>query len=334
MYASHLTRGLIGVLIAAAPVIAPASENVELREIAYTNWVKPEFGDRLPVGGPVIRVYSEGGDRFKSIGHTGEPVRFLGLLSGSCPGTDEISSLQFEVGDEEVSVPHPDGPGAWFSRTGVVEFSRSEPQGFHAVRECNAKLKALADLTGRSRSELVTDGFGIRFRNWIGGRATLTCTGRNNSESVAARFDIWVQCGGHPGPDELIVPSGDPVPAEVTPLVADLTFEVDHPSYVGKCPVGLQFTGSITVSRAGYVQYRTTADDGRTSPIDILTFAGAGTQAITTWNETFSGSPSGSPPAAAENDGPSYKGWKRLEIIEPAGFAPSSTVDFSVTCRE
>jgi hypothetical protein len=245
-----------------------------------------------------------------------------------------ISSLQFEVAGQKVSLSHPDGKGAWFSRTGVVELSRTEPQGFHAVRECNAKLKALADLTGRSRSELVADGFGIRFRNWIEGRATLTCGGRNNSKSAAARLDIWVQCGGHPGPDEPIAPSGDPIPPELSPLVADLTFEVDHPSYVGKCPVGLQFTGSITASRAGYIQYRSIADDGRTSPTDTLTFTGAGTQTITIWNETFSESPSGSPPAAAENDGSNHKGWRRLEIIEPAGFAPSSNVDFSVTCQE
>jgi len=334
LHASCLARGLVGILITAMPVIALASENVELQEITYASWSKPKFGDRLPVGGPVIRVYSEGKDRFKSIGHTSEPVRFLGLLSGSCGKVDVISSLQFEIAGQKVSLSHPDGKGAWFSRTGVVELSRTEPQGFHAVRECNAKLKALADRTGRTRSELVADGFGIRFRNWIEGQATLTCGGRNNSDSVTARFDIWVQCGGHPGPDEPIAPSGNPVPAELSPLVADLTFEVDNPNYIGKCPVGLQFTGSITTSRAGYVRYRSIADDGRTSPTDTLTFAGAGTQTITIWNETFSESPSGSPPAAAENDGSNYKGWRRLEIIEPTGFAPSSNVDFSVTCQE
>lgn len=334
LHASCLARGLIGILIVAAPAIAPASQNLELREVAYASWMKPKFGDRLPVGGPVIRVYSEGKDRFKYIGHINEPVRFLGLLSGMCGDVDEISSLELEVADQKVSLSHPDGKGTWFSRTGVVELSRSEPQGFHAVRECNAKLKALADRTGRTRSELVADGFGIRFRNWLEGQAILTCGNRNNSESVAARFDIWVQCGGHPGPDEPIAPSGNLIPVELSPMVADLTFEVDNPSYIGKCPVGLLFTASITTSRAGYVQYRSIADDGRTSPVNTLKFVDAGTQTITIWNENFSESPSGSLPGASEGNGPSYKGWRRLEIIEPAGFAPSSNVDFSVTCQE
>jgi len=332
---SYLAGGLIGILILAAPVIALAGGNVELREIDYASWLKPEFGDRLPVGGPVIRVYSESGDRFKFIGHTTEPVRFLGLLSGSCGKADAISSLHFEVAGQKVSLSHPDGEGAWFSRTGVVELSRTEPQGFHAVRECNNKLKALADRTGRPRSELVADGFGIRFRNWIEGRATLTCTGRDDSESVAARLDIWVQCGGHPGPDEPIAPPGEALPAELSPLIADLTYVVDHSSYVGKCPVGLEFTGSITTSRAGYVRYRSIAHDGRTSPIETLTFAAAETQRTTIWNETFSElNPSESPAAGLEDEGPSYKGWRRLEIIEPEGFVPSSSADYSVTCQE
>ncbi|MCW8985228.1 MAG: hypothetical protein OQK55_07790, partial [Thermoanaerobaculales bacterium] len=194
---SYLARGLIGILIMAAPVAALAGGDIELREVEYTTWSKPNFGDRLPVGGPVIRVFSEDGEKFKFIGHTDEPVRFLGLLSGSCGNVDEIGSLRFEVAGREVSLSHAEGEGRWFSRTGVVELSRTEPQGFHAVRECNTKLKALADRTGQTRPELVADGFGIRFRNWIEGQATLTCAGRNNSDSTTARLDIWLQCGGH-----------------------------------------------------------------------------------------------------------------------------------------
>jgi hypothetical protein len=326
---------LISILVMAVPVAALAGGEVELQEIAYEIWLKPKFGDRLPVGGPVIRVYSEGKDRFKSIGHTNEPVRFLGLLSGNCGTIDKIRSLEFEVAGQKVSLSHPDGQGAWFSRTGVVELARTEPQGFHAVRECNDQLKALASRTGRTRSELVADGFGIRFRNWIEGRATLTCNDRKNNDSGTARLDIWVQCGGHPGVDEPIAPPGNPIPAGLSPLVADLTFVVDRPSYVGKCPVGLQFTGSITASRAGLVRYRSRSDDGRTSPIDTLTFASAGTKVITTWGETLGQpDPSVTQAAGPQDGGPNYKGWRRLEIIEPAGFAPSSTADFNVTCQE
>jgi hypothetical protein len=335
MRALRLTSGLIGILVMAAPMAAQTGGNVKLREIEYERWSQQSLGDPLPVGGPVIRVFSERGDRFSFIGHANEPVRFLGLLSGSCPRVDEISSLQFEVAEQSVSVSHPDDPGAWFSRTGVVELSRNEPKGFHAVRECNARLKTLAARTGRSRSELVAKGFGIRFRNWIGGRAILTCGGRNDINSDTARLDIWVQCGGTPKAAELETPSMKAVPESLSPLVADLTFEVDHPRYVGKCPVGLQFTGSITTSRAGSISYRSVAHDGNSSPIDTLTFAAAGTKVITTWGETLGQpDPSGAPAAATEDEGPDYEGWRRLEIVAPAGFAPSSSADYSVICQE
>ncbi len=330
-----LGSGLIGIFIVAAPAIALAGGEVKIQEIEYERWSRQELGDPLPVGGPVIRVTSGNGDRFDAIGHRNEPVTFLGLLSGSCPAVDEISSLQFEVAEEKVSVSHPGGQGAWFSRTGVVESSRSEPKGFHAVRECNDKLKILADRTGRSRRELVSEGFGIRFRNWLEGRAILTCGGRNNTISDTARLDLWVQCGGNPTAAELATPAMKPAPADLSPLVADLTYQVDRPAYVGKCPVGLQFTGSITTSRAGSVTYRSIADDGRTSPIDTLTFAAAGTQVITTWTEPLNQPDAPGPQAAGSDDkDPDYKGWRRLEILHPAGFAPSSTVDFSVTCQE
>ena len=335
MRASYLARGLIGILVMAAPLAALAGGDVKLREIEYESWPQPKLGDPLPVGGPVIRVFSESGDRFNFIGHTNEPVRFLGLLSGSCPKVDEIGSLQFEVSEQKVSVSHPENRGAWFSRTGVVELSRTEPKGFHAVRECNDRLKTLVTRTGRSRRELVAEGFGIRFRNWIEGRAILKCGGRNNISSDTARLDLWVQCGGSPKATEPITPAMKPVPARFSPFVADLTFEVDRPSYVGKCPVELRFTGSITTSRAGFVAYRSIADDGRSSPTDTLTFASAGTKVITTWSETLGElNPSESLADGPEDEGPDYKGWWRLEIIEPAGFAPSSTVDFSVTCQE
>jgi hypothetical protein len=335
MGASYLVRGLIGLLVIAAPVAALAGGEIKLEEIDYEDWTQQEFGDPLPVGGPVIRVFSEGGGRFTFIGHTDEPLRFLGLLSGSCPADDEISSLEFEVSEQRVSVSHPDDPGAWFSRTAAVDLSRNEPKGFHAVRECNSKLKTLADRTGRTRRELVAEGFGIRFRNWIEGRAVLKCSGRDNSDSDTARLDVWVQCGGKPGVSDPMTPTANPVPENLSPLVTDLRVVVDRPSYVGECPVELQFTGSITASRAGSVSYRSISDDGSASAISTLRFAAAGTQPIKTWSETPGEAISSANSAAGPEDtGRDHRGWRRLEIIDPAGFARSSPAEYSVTCQD
>jgi hypothetical protein len=332
---SKLLWGLVGVLVLIAPMAVSAGEDVTLTEVVYENWSRPKAGDPLPVGGPVIRVYSEGGDRFDFVGHTNLPVRFWGQLSGSCGRAYKISYLQFKVAQTTASVSHPGGRGAWFSRYGSADVPHNDLQGFDAVRACNDKLKTLAAETGRSRGELVADGFGIHFPDWIEGRGILMCTGRNNSDSDTKKLDLWVECVGNPKSSQPEPPTMKMVPAKLSPFIAGLTYEVDRPSWVGKCPVGVTFTGSITTSRAGTVKYRTVGHDGSTSPTYTLSFGSAGTKAIGKWSETLSKpKPSDTLAAAPGSQGPDFSGWRRLEIVEPSGFAPSPPADYSVTCRE
>ncbi len=332
---SKLPWGLVVAMAVAAPVAVSAGEDVTLTKFTYEAWSEPKVGDPLPVGGPVIRVFSEDGDRFDFVGHTNQPVRFWGQLSGACGRAFKISYLEIEVAGTTASVSHPDGRGAWFSRYSSVDVPHGNLVGFDAVRACNDKLKTLAAETGRSRSELVADGFGIHFPNVIEARGILMCTGRNNSDSDTAKLDLWVECVGKPKEDNSEVPTMKVVPAKLSPLITDLTFEVDRPNWVGKCPVGLTFTGSIRTSRAGTVKYRNVGKDGSTSPTFTLTFDSAGTIAIGNWGETLSKpKPSGTLSSAADSNGPDVSGWRRLEIVEPTGFAPSAPADYSVTCQE
>jgi hypothetical protein len=335
MNVPSLARGFIGFLIIATPIAASAGEDVKLHEVDYQSWSQLKLGDPLPVGGPVIRVFSEGGDRFDFVGHTNQPVRFMGLLTGSCAKLNKVESLSFKVAETSASVSHPNGKGAWFSRDGVVDVPHHQLQGFDAVGMCNAKLKTLAAETGRSRRDLVGEGFGIHYPDWIEGRAMLYCSGYNNTDSDAERFDLWVECVGKPEAAEPKAPTIKAIPAKLSPFITDLDFEVDRPSYVGKCPVGLVFTGSITTSRAGTVKYRTVGHDGSSSPVYAISFGSAGTKPITRWGQTLSKpDPSATLAAGAGDQGPDYAGWRRLEIVEPAGYAPSSVADYSVTCRE
>lgn len=332
---TQFSRALIGLLVVTVPVAALAGSDVKLKEVTYESWSQPKAGDPLPVGGPVIQVFSEDGNRFAFVGHTNEPIRFLGVLTGSCPRVRTISYLHFKVGETTASVSHPDGRGAWISRTGVVDVPHQELKGFDAVGACNAKLKTLAAETGRSRRDVVAEGFGIRYPDQIEGRAILMCSGRNNSDADTETFDLWVQCVGNPKAAKPKTQKIKAIPAKLSPFIADLNFDVDRPSYVGKCPVGLVFTGSITTSRAGTVKYRTVAHDGSSSPVYTLSFGAGGMKPITKWGETLSKpDPSGTLAAGAGGQEPDYAGWRRLEIVEPTGFAASSRADYSVTCRE
>lgn len=332
---THRWKWVIGLTMMVVPTASFAGGDVKLQDIIYESWSKPKLGDALPVGGPVIRVYSEGADRFDFVGHTNEPVRFVGLLSGACPRINKISALEFKVAQSNASVSHPDGRGAWFSRIGEIDVPHNQMQALDAVRACNDKLKTLAAETGRSKNDLVSEGFGIRYPDAIEGRAVLLCTGRNNSDSDTEKLDLWVECVGNPKSAEPETPAMKAIPAKLAPFITGLTFDVDRPSWVGKCPVGLKFTGSITTSRAGTVKYRTVAQDGSSSPTYTLVFGAAGTKEIGTWGETLA-EPKASDTLAAGPDskGPDFTGWRRLEIVEPAGFAPSAPADYTVTCQD
>jgi hypothetical protein len=332
---SAISTLLIALVSATTAVTAWAGGDVTLHEVEYQNWSPATLGDPIPVGGPVIRVYSESGHRFDFVGHTNQPVRFYGLLSGACPRINKISVLEFKVEDSIASVSHPDGRGAWFSRYGTVAVPHDQLDDFDAVAACNNKLKTLAAETGRPQRELVAEGFGVRFPDWIEARGILHCTGRNNSDSDTERLDLWVECVGKPDAGPPHAPKLDVIPATLSPLITDLSFEVDRPNHVGQCPVGLMFTGSITTSRAGTVRYRTVANDGSTSPTYTLSFGSAGTKAISKWGETLSKPDiSGKLNSAPGGTGPDYTGWRRLEIVEPSGFAPSPPADYSVTCSQ
>lgn len=116
-------------------------------------------------------------------------------------------------------------------------------------------------------------------------------------------------------------------------LVSTLTLSVDKENYQGRCPVALRFSGAITTSRAGIVQYRLVDDEGNRSPLRSLKFAGAGSQSIVGWSKAFA-----KPGAARDGAQPgdskvNYQGWVRIKIVEPREAMPSDAAAYRVTCK-
>jgi hypothetical protein len=64
--------------------------------------------------------------------------------------------------------------------------------------------------------------------------------------------------------------------------VTGVTVTVSEHEFAGGCPHTFVFTGRITVNRAGMVRYQWLRSDGATPPEATVTFAGAGTQEVTT----------------------------------------------------
>jgi hypothetical protein len=90
----------------------------------------------------------------------------------------------------------------------------------------------------------------------------------------------------------------------VPPLVTSVTASATPALYTGSCPATFTFTGTIMTSGAGTVTYRWHRSDGALGPIQMLSFAAAGSQMIgTTWMVGAAGV--------------TYAGWEQLEIISP-----------------
>lgn len=106
--------------------------------------------------------------------------------------------------------------------------------------------------------------------------------------------------------------------------VTDVSLKADNPNGGGRCPVTLNFTGSISTDSPGTVQYTFIRSDGATGPVQTLDFKAAGTQTVSTsWT------------LGDAKSLPSYQGWQALRIISPNAMESSQeTGSFVMKCGE
>jgi hypothetical protein len=109
--------------------------------------------------------------------------------------------------------------------------------------------------------------------------------------------------------------------------VVGLELQADPADYASTCPVKVTFSGHVVVAGGkGTVTYRWVSSDGDTSPVKTLTFAGPGSQAVSSfWSVD----------AATL---PAHAGWSSIEIIGPVSTQSDSKTSarapFIVNCDE
>ena len=116
-------------------------------------------------------------------------------------------------------------------------------------------------------------------------------------------------------------------PATFTPGPSPLGFRIvetflraDPFDHAGACPVMITFSGRISVAGGGgTVSYKWIRNDGASAPVETLTFAGPGSQEIsTTWTLGAAGT--------------TYAGWQAIEILDPQA-TTSDRAEFKVLCQ-
>ena len=314
----------------------------------YKMGPKPAVGDRVPVVGPVFKVYSESATKYDFVGEKNRNLDFLVSGTAFCSSPRRRGRITVEVG----------GVSASKSKTGKLgrgvvvgdQFQLSVPHsalsGFDPVKACNDGLRTLAAERSESRESLIRRGFSLRYEDVFVAKATASCSGgvvRGHFESDSTRVDAWVDCRPNAKAKE---PKPDRAPkravisaAAIAPLVTDAELRTDQVSRAMVCPARLTFEGSITTSRPGTVRYRIVGDNKFRTPVYTLNFERAGTKSVRT--QVVNVKAPERPPASqtlAANDAPppprTVRGWRRLEIVEPEGLRPNERAGYSVICLD
>jgi hypothetical protein len=330
------TRTFTACVLSLAFGTAMADGTLSIMEQEYGSYdTHNKYGDRLPNGAPIVHVVSETGEKYNFIPHMNDPVRFKAQLSGSCGRSYKIHGLTFRVLSAQAQVSYPGDRGAYFDREGLVLVPKQDFEPFKLVQACNDELRSLASSENKSKQAIIAGGFGIRMRDKIEARGYVFCGGANRDTGASTMVDFWVNCMANenalpPETKKMTVKK-----ATLVPFIKNINFHADKVNHIGKCPTGITFNGSITTSRSGTVKYRTVDQDGKASPTFTLNFSAPGTREISAWGQTF-GKPdtTGDLSAGGSHSGPDYAGWRRLELIEPAGVAPSDRVKYSITCQD
>lgn len=105
-----------------------------------------------------------------------------------------------------------------------------------------------------------------------------------------------------------------PPPVAVTNVTAFVT-----PTSSTSCPQTFTFNGGITTNGATTVNYQWVRSDGSLSPVQVLSFPGAGTQNVASDSWTL-----GSP-------GFNFNGWERIQVLSPNSIT-SVLASFTLNC--
>lgn len=116
----------------------------------------------------------------------------------------------------------------------------------------------------------------------------------------------------------VVPPTFTPAPAGFR--IVETFLRSDPFNYVGACPVMITFSGRISATGgSGMVSYRWIRNDGASAPVETLTFAGPGSQDVsTTWQ--------------LGDVGMSYSGWQAIEILDPEEVT-SDRAEFNIQCQ-
>ena len=299
---------------------------------------------------PVVEVYSNSGEKWDTV-VKGKPSAFRLSTDSRCKFPIDLrkfnESLMAEAHEGRVEIygfalsgVAPDGNSFDFGWPATVQGQATLVTGgdwpAKATQACNAELdKRLATQAGKTRYELLAQGFEVDYAAFTTAGFTLTChpTGAGFTDIGSARTDVSVVIKCLPSAAaQAKIPKK--VPAPVLPAIKSVKLSAQPSQFNGFCPAKVVFKGSLSVYKPGLYKYRFISHDGKKKSGNYqLDFLNPGSKPTVDWS-TVVKRPGGLNKLAAQTDDKPYveEGRYWIEVEGPDGKKKRDKADYRVTC--
>jgi len=339
------------ILILFAANAQAGKANLSLKEGPYkvSNKPSPKYGKKLPVSGPIIKVYAESGTTYSHNASKLDKIPFVTSYTASCTGTGKwkVSGVSVKIGDTTGSAGNVSG--GFDTGTVVVKVPYNQLDGLQPVKWCNDELKTLSLENNVSKVDLVKSGFGLYVDDLVDTQGSLFCSrklSRGNVGGAKAKMGVYVSCepNKNAGRPKKTTKTGKPKPPSggpATTIFKSAAISGPKSKIVGQCPEPVKFNASITAKDKGTIEYQFIGDHNYESVLKKMTFSKAGTQK-TSWTRTIrQPDPAKQLSIGGATPTSEIKGWMALKVIYKVKSGIASTKktwispkkNFTVDCR-
>lgn len=306
----------------AATVQAKTTGKMDVKPGTY----KLKSGSKLPVKGPIVKVYTEGAStKYTHVGDTHKTRPVLVKYTASCSNKGKLTGGDVAIGTATTGIDSGDG----FSSDSVwVNVPYSAIAKIKPTNHCNQHAKSLSLEQNKSLEKIIQKGFVMHIPNVLEAKGTAFCTAAGLGKGDVAGdttggLGIFVECVANPKAraprGSASTSTGKPKPKDPGPtkqIFKTAKLAAETPSYVGKCPIGMKFKGSISATGKGKVEYQIIGDGDYKSPRKTMDFGKAGSKNFQ-WTRMVRQADPGSTLAmpGQKSDPNLIKGWMQLKVI-------------------
>ncbi|MGS2722856.1 hypothetical protein ACVBEJ_03865 [Porticoccus sp. GXU_MW_L64] len=307
--------------LAATPVQAGKNANLKLDQGVYKMAAKdPAYGPRVPINGPVIKVYVESGTTYSHVANTHKKLTFLTKYTASCSGKRKVSGVSVKLAGETASGS--DKGGGFETGYAQIKVPYGGIAGLAPASWCNHHLKTLSLEHNRSKKDIVKKGFTLYMPDVAEAQGTVFCSHNILKGAVdgdSAKLGVWVYCAANPNVDRpkpgTSTRPGKPDVGETRHIFKSATLTAVDTTLVGKSPQRLQLVGNITAAGAGTIKAQLVGSGGFESPVRTFIFDKAGSQQMRFSHYVRQQDPGKTlSSAAGSGDASKKKGWVVMKV--------------------